>query len=132
MESRGARISLGVWVALVLAFLYVPIGIICLYAFNQSNVQSWPIPGLTMKWFGPAIHNGDMQQALWLSLKAAALATSLLCLSNAAQFDQCITPRLFGGHAATDISLDVQSQMRIQFGGNLGITRSAPKEFSKP
>src|SRR5215468_12753251 len=87
MESRATRIGLGVWVALVLAFLYVPIGIICLYAFNESNVQSWPIPGLTTKWFGPAIHNPDMQQALWLSLKAAALATLIaLLLGSAASF----------------------------------------------
>ena len=87
MERRGTRIALGVWVALVLAFLYVPIGVICLYAFNESNVQSWPIPGLTTKWFGPAIHNPDMQQALWLSLKAAALATLIaLVLGSAASF----------------------------------------------
>src|SRR5580765_2950605 len=87
MERRGTRIALGVWVALVLAFLYVPIGVICLYAFNESNVQSWPIPGLTTKWFGPAIHNPDMQQALWLSLEAAALATLIaLVLGSAASF----------------------------------------------
>jgi putative spermidine/putrescine transport system permease protein len=75
VETRGTRIALGVWVALVLAFLYVPIAVICLYAFNESNVQSWPIAGLTTKWFAPAIHNPDMRDALWLSLKAAALAT---------------------------------------------------------
>ena len=87
MESRGTRIALGVWVTLVLAFLYVPIGVICLYAFNSSNVQSWPIAGLTTKWFSPALHNGDMQDALWLSLKAAALATGIaLLLGSAAAF----------------------------------------------
>jgi len=87
MESRSTRIGLGIWVALVLAFLYVPIVLICLYAFNKSNVQSWPIPGVTTKWFSPAIHNGDMQAALWLSLKAAALATLIaLLLGTAASF----------------------------------------------
>ena len=87
METRGTRVALGAWVALVLAFLYVPIAVICLYAFNKSNVQSWPIAGLTTRWFGPAIHNGDMQQALWLSLKAAALATAIaLVLGSAASF----------------------------------------------
>jgi putative spermidine/putrescine transport system permease protein len=87
VESRSTRIVLGVWVALVLAFLYVPIGIICLYAFNSSNVQSWPIAGLTTKWFSPAIHNGEMQQALWLSLRAAALATLIaVVLGSAASF----------------------------------------------
>ncbi len=61
MESKGTRIALGVWVALVLTFLYIPIGLICLYAFNASNIQSWPIPGLTLKWLSPAIHNGDIR-----------------------------------------------------------------------
>ncbi len=71
----------------MLAFLYVPIVIICLYAFNSSNVQSWPIAGFSTKWFGPAIHNADMQQALWLSLKAATLATAIaLVLGSAASF----------------------------------------------
>jgi putative spermidine/putrescine transport system permease protein len=87
MERRGTRIALGVWVALVLVFLYVPIALICLYAFNSSNVQSWPIAGLTTKWFSPALHNGDMQEALWLSLKAASLATAIaLVLGSAAAF----------------------------------------------
>jgi putative spermidine/putrescine transport system permease protein len=87
VEARGTRIALGVWVVLVLAFLYLPIGIICLYAFNSSNVQSWPIEGFSTKWFGPAIHNADMQQALWLSLKAATLATLIaLVLGSAASF----------------------------------------------
>jgi putative spermidine/putrescine transport system permease protein len=74
MEQRSTKIALGVWVGLVLLFLYIPIVVICLYAFDESNVQSWPISGLTTKWFGPAIHNPDMQQALWLSLEAAALS----------------------------------------------------------
>jgi putative spermidine/putrescine transport system permease protein len=87
MESRGTRIALGVWVALVLAFLYVPIAIICLYAFNKSNVQSWPIPGVTTRWFSPAIHNGDVQKALWLSLECAAMATGVaLALGSLAAF----------------------------------------------
>jgi putative spermidine/putrescine transport system permease protein len=62
-------------VLLVLAFLYVPLGIIALYAFNSSNVESWPIAGLTTKWFSPAWHDQEMRDALTLSLKAALLAT---------------------------------------------------------
>ena len=77
MERAAARIVLGVWVALVLAFLFVPIVLICLYAFNQSNMQSWPIAGLTTKWFSPAWHDGGRAATRsWLSLKAALLATA--------------------------------------------------------
>jgi len=87
VERRGTRIALGVWVALVLTFLYVPIVIICVYAFNSSNIQSWPIPGFTTKWFSPAIHNSELQAALWLSLKAGALATLIaLVLGSMAAF----------------------------------------------
>jgi putative spermidine/putrescine transport system permease protein len=87
MESRGSAIALRIWAGLVLAFLYVPIILICVYAFNSSNVESWPIAGFTTKWFGSAIHNGDMQQSLWLSLKAGAIATLVaLVLGSAAAF----------------------------------------------
>jgi len=87
METRGTRIALGVFTVLVLAFLYVPIVLIGLYAFNDSNVQSWPIAGLTTKWFSPALHDPAMQQALWLSLEAAAFATLVaLVLGSMAAF----------------------------------------------
>ena len=87
METRGTKIGLRAFVVLVLLFLYIPIALIVLYAFNSSNVQSWPIAGLTTKWFSPAIHNPDMQQALWLSLKAGGIATSVaLLLGSMAAF----------------------------------------------
>ena len=81
------RRVLGVFVALVLAFLYVPIVVISLYAFNKSNVQSWPPPGLTFHWFSSTVHNGDMQTALGISLEAATLATTIaLVLGSMAAF----------------------------------------------
>ena len=46
--------ALGVWTGLVLLFLFVPIAIIVVYAFNSSNIQSWPIAGWTTHWFGEA------------------------------------------------------------------------------
>ena len=77
MEGRWTRAGLRAFTLLVIAFLWTPIVIIVLYAFNSSNVQSWPIPGLSTKWFSPAIHDPAMQAALELSLKAAAIATSI-------------------------------------------------------
>ena len=78
MERRGTRIGLGVWTVGVVLFLHLPIIIIILYAFSGSNVQGWPITDWTTKWFGPAIHDGEMQQALWLSLKAGDLVSFAL------------------------------------------------------
>jgi putative spermidine/putrescine transport system permease protein len=87
MNGRGTRIGLTVWVIGVLLFLFVPIGIICLYAFNKSNVQSWPIAGLSFKWFPIAWNDPQVQAALVLSLKAAVAATAVaLILGSAAAF----------------------------------------------
>ena len=76
-ERRGTRIGLWIWTIGIVLFLHLPIVIIILYAFNASVVQGWPITDWTTKWFGPAIHDGEFQDALILSLKAAALATGI-------------------------------------------------------
>ena len=87
MEARATRIGLSVWTVLVVLFLHLPLVIIVLYAFSASNVQGWPITDWTTKWFSPAIHDEAMQQALWLSLKAGALATVIaLVLGTLAAF----------------------------------------------
>ena len=63
--------------ALTLVFVYTPIVVIALYAFNESRIQAWPIDGLTLEWFDRALHNPGARDALMLSLKAAAGATLL-------------------------------------------------------
>jgi putative spermidine/putrescine transport system permease protein len=77
MESKGLRIALRVWVALVLLFLFIPIALIVLYAFNRSNIESWPIPGLTGHWFAVAWHDSQVRAALWLSIQVGLAATAL-------------------------------------------------------
>jgi putative spermidine/putrescine transport system permease protein len=86
-EGKLARAGLRIWVAGVLLFLFVPIAIICFYAFNSSNVQSWPIHGLSGKWFSVAWHDPAVRTALWLSVKAGVFSTAVaLVLGSAAAF----------------------------------------------
>ncbi len=86
-EGRFTRVLLAVWVLLVLLFLFIPIALIVVYAFNPSNVQGWPLDGLSTKWFGSTWTNEEMRQALYLSLKAGLVATSIaLVLGSAASF----------------------------------------------
>ena len=47
VRRAAARIGLWVWAVVVVAFLWIPLLIMGVYAFNASNVQSWPIPGFT-------------------------------------------------------------------------------------
>jgi putative spermidine/putrescine transport system permease protein len=77
MESKGLRIALRVWVALVLLFLFVPIVLIILYAFNKSNIESWPIAGFSGHWFAVAWNDAQVRAALWLSVRVGLFATLL-------------------------------------------------------
>jgi putative spermidine/putrescine transport system permease protein len=79
METRSTRIGLAVWSAGVIAFLWIPLVVIAVYAFNSSNIQSWPIPGWTLHWFRVAWHDDEARQALWLSVKIG-LATTAIAL----------------------------------------------------
>jgi len=72
-----AKWLLRVGTALTLVFVYTPIVVIALYAFNESRIQAWPIKGLTLEWFDRALHNPGVRDALMLSVKAALGATIL-------------------------------------------------------
>ena len=85
--SRGARLVLRIGTGLTLAFIYVPLVVIALYAFNSRRTLRWPIPGLSLEWFDKAFHNPGVRDALLTSLKAATGATAIaLVLGTMAAF----------------------------------------------
>ena len=87
METPRARIFLRVWTVLVVVFLWLPLVLIGVYAFNKSNIQSWPIPGWTTHWFRVAWDNPDVRSALWLSFKVGLIATGIaIALGSMAAF----------------------------------------------
>jgi len=86
-SGRLSRVALTVWTVLILLFLFVPIGLIIVYAFNPSSVQSWPLEGLSTRWFSSTWHNEEMRHALWLSVRAGLFATAIaLALGSLAAF----------------------------------------------
>ncbi|MEJ0094859.1 MAG: ABC transporter permease [Methylocella sp.] len=84
MHSLTTRIILGLWAALVLTFLFGPIAVIAVYAFNASNIQTWPIPGFSLQWFASAWQNREIRSALVLSLEASVIATAIAVVLGAA------------------------------------------------
>jgi putative spermidine/putrescine transport system permease protein len=75
--SRPATWALRVATAVTLAFLWIPLIVVMLYAFNERRIQTWPIPGFTLEWFGKAIDNPGVRDALGTSLKAGLGATAI-------------------------------------------------------
>jgi putative spermidine/putrescine transport system permease protein len=76
MESSAAvRVLLRVLTGATLVFIYLPIVLIVIYAFNTNRVPTWPPAGFTLDWFGRAAANSEIRDALLLSLEAAIGAT---------------------------------------------------------
>jgi putative spermidine/putrescine transport system permease protein len=61
----------------VIAFLYLPIATIALYAFNAQRIQVWPIREFSTEWFGSAWDNPSVRDALVLSLQVGIVAALL-------------------------------------------------------
>ena len=58
------------------AFLYIPVALLVIYSFNNSRlVTVWG--GFSTKWYGELLHNAQILNAAWLSLKVATLSATL-------------------------------------------------------
>jgi len=99
--TRGTRISLAIWSGLVIAFLWVPIIVIALYAFNGSTLQSWPITSWSLHWFSVAWHNPDARSALELSLKVGAITTAIALVLGTMAAAAVARYRFFGRDAVS-------------------------------
>jgi putative spermidine/putrescine transport system permease protein len=75
MGGGAGRIALRVTTGLVLAFIYLPLAIVVIYAFNASGTSVWPPAGFTVAWFGEALRNSGLQQAFLTSIGCALGAT---------------------------------------------------------
>jgi len=83
MSRIGLRIAAGA----VLAFLYIPIIVIALYAFNAERTQAWPIRQFSTQWFAAALDNPSVRDALGLSIQVGLSATLIaLVLGSLAAF----------------------------------------------
>jgi putative spermidine/putrescine transport system permease protein len=99
VQSRATRVGLLLWTVLVALFLWLPLLLIGLYAFNESNIQDWPISGLSLKWFGEAWDNPAVRDAFVLSVKVGLAATAVAVLLGTALAFALQRFRFFGRDA---------------------------------
>jgi putative spermidine/putrescine transport system permease protein len=77
IESPLTRFLLRGGALLTLAFIYIPLVLIGLYAFNENVTQAWPIENYSTKWFSVAYHDEAVREALKNSVVAALGATAV-------------------------------------------------------
>jgi putative spermidine/putrescine transport system permease protein len=94
--SRRARALLRAAVGAALAFIYIPLIVIGIYAFNSSKILKWPPPGLTTEWFSKAFESETAREALLTSIEAGAVATAIALLLGSLASLAVARHRFFG------------------------------------
>ncbi len=61
--SRTSKIVLGIIVAIVLAFMYIPLALVVLNSFNSARIVSWPVSGFSLEWWGKAFTSEPVRAA---------------------------------------------------------------------
>jgi ABC-type spermidine/putrescine transport system permease subunit II len=68
---------LAAYSTLFVLFLYLPIVLLVLFAFNTSSFVGFPVTGLTATWFSEVLGDPDVIAAFWTSLEVALYAVTL-------------------------------------------------------
>ena len=75
--GRRGRVAWWGFAALVLTFVYVPLGVIGINSFNADKTFGWPPSGFTTQWWSTAFAAQGPRDALLTSVKAGVGATVL-------------------------------------------------------
>ena len=73
--KTGPKI-LWVCAACLVAFLYAPVLLLPIFAFNASSVVAFPLKGFTLEWFLSLLDNAALRDAALNSLKVAATVSA--------------------------------------------------------
>ncbi len=73
---------LRIFVYLLIVFLYLPLLVVVLFAFNAGSNLSWPIQGLSLRWFRLIFEDVNFRSALIASTEAS-IAVAILSVGIA-------------------------------------------------
>ncbi|MDP9167130.1 MAG: ABC transporter permease, partial [Actinomycetota bacterium] len=77
MLTGGARGAVRAWTVAVLVFLYAPLLLVVVNAFNSSRTFAFPPSGLTLRWWADAWNSEGMWTSLGNSLVVGLGATAI-------------------------------------------------------
>ncbi len=94
---NGSRWKLYTFLGLGFAFLYMPILLLIVYSFNESRlVTVWS--GFSTKWYGELIHNRQLLDAAWLSVRIAATNATFAVILGTLAANALVRHGKFRGH----------------------------------
>jgi putative spermidine/putrescine transport system permease protein len=79
MSRRGVP-WLAIGCVLLMVFLYAPLVVAALYAFNSGSRLVWPPEGLSLRWFVTIFSDDLFQKAFMTSMVAALSSATIACV----------------------------------------------------
>jgi len=80
--------AIRIWTVLVYGFMFLPVAVVVLLSFNANQFGSFPMTGLSLRWFGELWNNDAVMRAfrtsLMLGLMTAVISTTLGILASLA------------------------------------------------
>ncbi|MEN4474536.1 ABC transporter permease [Mycolicibacterium cosmeticum] len=101
MRSQRTRWVLRCWAAVVLIFLYAPLLLVVVNAFNASRTFAFPPTGFTLRWWADAANSAGMWQALANSVVVGLAATAIALLLGTMAAFAVQRYRFFGRQAVS-------------------------------
>ncbi len=79
-ERRAERLLLGIFVLLFFIFMMAPILVVVVVSFTNTNYVTFPISGLSLKWFERIVEYTPFRDALLVTGQVALISTLIACL----------------------------------------------------
>jgi spermidine/putrescine transport system permease protein len=118
LSKNGARLLKAFFVFVVL-FLYAPIAILVLFSFNDSDLPTFPLSGLTLHWYHQFLTNADLRGALETSAIVAALSSVCAVLLGVLASIVLVRRRFLGKAAVSALLLSPLVIPYVVFGVSL-------------
>jgi spermidine/putrescine transport system permease protein len=99
-----ARLCLGAFTLLVFAFMLAPVVVIVLLSFNASTRPTFPITGLTLRWYYELFQDASFLLSLKTSLLLAACSAAIALVAGT-MASYALTRIHFRGRAMADLVL---------------------------
>jgi spermidine/putrescine transport system permease protein len=131
-HGRAVRRGLALYAVAIYAFVFVPIAFLVLFGFNANPSGTFPITGLTTRWYEAMADDFELQDAFWTSLEVALQVTVVSVLVGTAAAFPLVRSRMrFRSGVRIAITLPIMIpglligiSLLILFGGVLGIELS--------
>lgn len=75
--SRPTKWILGIIALIAFSFVYVPLAVVLINSFSTDKTLTWPPSGFTTQWWGQAIDNTGVRDAIVTSIQVGLGATAI-------------------------------------------------------